>query len=133
MEGGTMRGSQWLFLTGSVVISVLGASAAYAGGGGTIEGGTITFVGTLVEPTCGFAVTADLFNAQGRAGGTEQPNRRSCSGTASTPANASRTYSSSVVHLSNAEPDQVLRYFAGYVRAAQASAADPVLLTQTYD
>jgi hypothetical protein len=132
MEGGTMCGSRWLFLVGCLVVSVAGTSAATAGGSGTLGSGTITFVGALVEPTCSVSTAADVEGAFGHAG-EPQLRRRSCSATGSATADASRTYSSSVVHLSDSEPDQVLRYFAGYVRAGQAVGADPVLVTQTYD
>lgn len=128
-----MCGRKWVLLIGCFVVSVFGASAVKAGGGGTIEGGTITFVGMLVEPTCNISTASDLLSPVASAAGMRQSYRRSCSGTAQAPVNASRTYSTSVVHLSSAESDQVLRYFAGYVRSAQSSTADPVLVTQTYE
>lgn len=132
-----MRGLRWLFLSGYVVVSALGPSAAKAGGSGTAEGGTITFVGALVEPTCNVSSAgssaADLLNAEARLAGAQQAYRRSCSGGGSIPADASRTYSSSLVQLSSAESDQVLRYFANYVHAGQASSADAVLMIQTYE
>jgi type 1 fimbria pilin len=129
-----MRGPRWAFLIGCFVVSVFGTSAVKAGGGGTIEGGTISFVGSLVEPTCNLSTAPDLLSPVASAAGMRQSYRRSCSGgTTEVPVNASRTYSASVVHLSSAESDQVLRYFASYVRAAQPRSADPVLVTQTYE
>ncbi|GLQ49040.1 hypothetical protein ACFFJT_02370 [Dyella flava] len=133
-----MRGRRWWVLVGCFFVAVLGASVAKAGGsvkaeGGSIKGGTITFVGALVEPTCNISAAADLLSTVNRAARAQQPYQQSCSGTASAPVNASRTYSASVEHLSSTEPDQVLRYFASYVRATQSSGADPVLVTQTYE
>ncbi|RDS79394.1 hypothetical protein DWU98_17680 [Dyella monticola] len=122
-----MHGRRWLVL-GCFVVSALGASAARAGGGGTFEGGTITFVGALVAPTCNLSVVPDVVSTM-----AQQSRQRNCSGTSSASANASGTYTSSVVHLSSSESDQVLRYFASYVRAAQPNNADPVLVTQTYE
>ncbi|RUL64447.1 hypothetical protein EKH79_10480 [Dyella dinghuensis] len=99
-----------------------------------MEGGTISFMGSLVEPTCNLSTAPDLLSQAASVEGARQSYRRSCSGgTTRTTVDASRTYSTSVVHLSSIESDQVLRYFAGYVRAAQSSTADPVLVTQTYE
>jgi hypothetical protein len=99
-----------------------------------MEGGTISFMGSLVEPTCDLSNSPDLLSPVASVAGTRQSYRRSCSGgTTQATVNVSRTYSTSVVHLSIAESDQVLRYFAGYVRDAQSSTADPVLVTQTYE
>lgn len=128
-----MRGPRWLVLVGCFFVSILGASAVKAGGGAKIEGGTIAFAGAIVEPTCNISVAPDVLSAVTRAAVTQQSYKRTCSGTIPAPVNASRIYSTSVVHLSNSEPDQVLKYFAGYVRAAQSSSADPVLMTQTYE
>jgi hypothetical protein len=133
-EGGDMRGRKWILLVGCFAVSIVGASAVKAGGGGSIESGTISFVGSLVEPTCDISSAQDLIGPVANAAQTRQSYRRSCSGgTSESPVNASRTYSTSVVHLSSSESDQVLRYFAGYVRSAQSSTADPVLVTQTYE
>lgn len=131
-----MRAQRWLVLVGCVMVSVLGASAAKAGGSGKIAGGTITFVGALVEPTCNISSVPDLLDevtGAAQAQQPHQPHQRSCSGRATTSVSAARTYSSSVEHLSGAEPDQVLRYFASYVRAGGSTGADPVLVTQTYE
>jgi hypothetical protein len=129
-----MRIRRLLVLASCFLVSVLGASAVKAGGAGTAASGTIAFVGALVEPTCATSAASDLLDAAIRpAAGSVQSYRRRCSGPASAPAHAARTYHASVAHLSRAEPDQVLRYFAGYVRAARPGGADPVLLTQTYE
>lgn len=128
-----MRGPRWLVLTGCLLISVFGASAAKAGGGGNIEGGTITFVGAIVEPTCSIAAEPEALGAATGTTGLHSSLQRVCSGPAGVAVNAARIYDVGVEHLSSAEPDQVLRYFAGYVRAAQPGNADPVLVTQTYE
>jgi hypothetical protein len=133
MEGSSMRSPRSLVLVSCFLVSVLGASAAKAGGGGTVDGGTIRFSGAVVEPTCSIATQS----IPGLTAGTVQVRQslqQSCGGSATAGATASTspTYQVDVVHLSGTEPDQVLRYFAGYVRAAQAS-ADPELVTQTYN
>lgn len=129
-----MRGARWLVLASCSIAMMFASSAVRAGGGGTIEGGTITFVGALVAPTCNISAAQDLVSVARGAAGSSQSRQRACVSTAAAPANANaQIYSTSVVHLSSAEPDQVLRYFANYVRAAQSSSADPVLVTHTYE
>lgn len=131
-----MRGIRLVVLVGCFMVSALGASAAEAGGSGKAEGsGTIAFVGAIVEPTCNISAAPDLVGAVTGASAVGAPlsRQRNCSGSVSAQVTASPIYSASVVHLSDSEPDQVLRYFAGYVRATQSSNADPVLLTQTYE
>lgn len=123
-----MRGMRLFVLTGCSAMMIFASFAARAGGGGTI-----TFVGALVAPTCSFSAAQDLPDASTGSSGTQQSRQRSCSGAKSVSINASRTYNTSVVHLSNSENDQVLRYFASYVRAEQSGNADPVLVTQTYE
>jgi hypothetical protein len=126
-----MRGRWWV-LSSCLLVSVLGASAVKAGGGGTIDG-TITFVGAVVEPTCSIGAEQDVVSVVASAAATQQSHQRSCAGANPTSAQVSRIYNVGVVHLSNAESDQVLRYFANYVRAAKSGSADPVLVTQTYE
>jgi len=129
-----MRGMRLFVLASCSVAMMLVPFAARAGGGGTIEGGTITFVGAVVEPTCSVAATlADLDLVVGAA--QAHPSmQRNCSDVAATSAATNaRPYDVNVVHLSTSESDQVLRYFASYVRTAQPASADPVLVTQTYE
>ncbi|WP_233840797.1 hypothetical protein [Dyella sp. 2HG41-7] len=130
-----MRAQRWLVLTSCSVAMLFASSAVRASGGGNIEGGTITFVGAVVEPTCSAVVTPSEMNQVFNAAQTHRPIERNClePTTAGVVTDAYRPYDIEVVHLSNAEPDHVLRYFAGYVRAAQPGSADPVLMTQTYD
>lgn len=130
-----MHSQRWLVLAGCSLAMLFASSAVRAGGGGTVAGGTISFVGAIVEPTCSAALTPDEINQAAGAASMPQPMQRSCS----TPSNAGvvsdayRPYDVNVVHLSNAERDQVLRYFANYVRAAQPGTSAPVLMTQTYE
>jgi hypothetical protein len=126
-----MRG-RWLVVSSCLMISVLGASAAKAGGGGNIDG-TITFVGEVVEPTCSIGAEAAMASTVASVSVAPQSQQRSCTGVNPAAVQASRIYRVGVAHLSNAESDQVLRYFANYVRAAKSSNADPVLVTQTYE
>lgn len=132
-----MRGARWLVLVGCSVAMVFAAPVVRAGGGGTIEGGTITFVGAVVEPTCSVVGTAGDLNLVVSAAQTRPSLQRSCSNAATTAAtasaNVSRPYEVDVVRLSGSESDRVLNYFANYVRAAQPGSANPVLVTQTYE
>jgi len=105
-------------------------SVARAGGGGTVDSGTIRFAGAVVEPTCSIASMQGVLNVASST--TVQQNCAGQAATTDATSSASRPYEVNVVHLSGSESDQVLRYFAGYVRAAQAS-ADPMLVTQTYE
>lgn len=132
-----MRGARWLVLATCSVAMVFGSPAARAGGGGTIEGGTITFVGAVVEPTCSAGTTSGDLSLVVSAAQAHPSLQQSCSGASPTVATAnatvSRPYEVDVVHLSASESDHVLNYFANYVRAAQPASADPMLVTQTYE
>ncbi|MFK2893451.1 hypothetical protein [Dyella flagellata] len=124
-----------LVLVGCCVAMALGSSAAKAGGGGSIEGGTITFTGAVVEPTCSVAAMPADMNLVVSAAQVHQSLQRSCSDTsaAAAVASASRPYLVDVASLSGTQSDRVLQYFANYVRAAQPESANPVLVTQTYE
>jgi hypothetical protein len=128
-----MRVPRSLVLVSCFLVSVMGVSAAKAGGTGTVDSGTIRFTGAVVEPTCSVA-TQSIVDLAANTSQIHPSLQQSCAGSAAAGAVASSspTYTVGVVHLSGSESDQVLRYFAGYVRAAQAS-ADPELVTQTYD
>lgn len=127
-----MRGARWLVLASCSMAMLFASSAVQAGGGGTVGGGTITFVGALVAPTCNIPSAQDLGAITGSAGNL-QLRQRTCVGAVPASANAAQIYNTSVVHLSNSESDQVLRYFANYVRTAQPTSADPILVTRTYE
>lgn len=134
VEGSAMRNRQWLIWVGCFLVSALGMSTAKAGGGGTVDSGTIRFAGAVVEPTCSVAAMQSVVNLAASTAQMHQSLQQNCSEPATTGAttSSSRPYEVYVAHLSGSEPDQVLRYFAGYVRASQAT-ADPVLVTQTYE
>ena len=82
----------------------------------------IVFSGAIVEPTCGIAVSQRT---------TAAPQRLTC--TASNQASANPIYVLTRRRLSGQESDHVLDYFDAYVKAGRSDAADPTLLTQTYD
>jgi type 1 fimbria pilin len=131
-----MRVQRWAVFAGCLLISVLGTSVARAGGGGTVEGGTISFVGAVVAPTCSIAANPESLGAIiGNAGlhSTLQQNCYGTAGAAQSVPDPSRIYAVDVEHLSSAEPDHVLNYFANYVRAEQTGSADPVLVTQSFE
>jgi hypothetical protein len=127
-----MRGQRWFALVSCSVAMMVASTAVRAGGGGTVDSGTITFSGAVVEPTC-----SAVAGIRGTviAATQAQPFQASCSAPASTGdvTQEYRPYQVDVVHLSGAESDRVLSYFANYVRAAQPGSADPMLVTQTYD
>jgi type 1 fimbria pilin len=103
-------------------------AAAYEG---AIASGRITFIGAIVEPTCG--VTAEsAITLIARAAAQNAPQQIACTGPNATVA-APQIFAVNVVHLTDAEPDRVLKYFNDYVKASQAGTQSPVLVTQTYE
>jgi len=130
-----MRAQRWIVLASCSVAMLFASSAVRAGGGGNVESGTISFVGAVVEQTCSAVAVPDEMDQFVSAAQAHPSIQRSCSAPSTTgvATDTYRPYDVAVVHLSRAEPDQVLRYFANYVRAARPGAADPVLLTQTYE
>ncbi|GLQ99492.1 hypothetical protein [Dyella mobilis] len=109
-----------------------------AGGGGSIEGGgTISFIGAVVAPTCSVATDQQSLSALIGTSGLHPSQSFNCSnpaaGAEASTADPSRIYAVDVDHLTRSEPDQVLNYFASYVRAAQTGPADPVLVTQSFE
>jgi type 1 fimbria pilin len=128
-----MRSQRWLVVGGC--LALWGSSAVQAAGGGTLEGGTISVMGAVVAPTCSIAANLGSLSAVISASERNPSQQENCTravGTAASAPDPSRIYEVNVDHLSASEPDQVLNYFAGYVRAAQPS-ADPVLLTQSFE
>lgn len=128
-----MRGMRLFVLAGCFVGMALCASAVKAGGE-AISGGTIAFVGSVVESTCD--VNAE--NTVGliaTAAVQVSPQHYACAtaGVDASLAAAPQRYVVSVIQLSDSTPDRVLKYFNDYVRASQGSTANPVLVTQTYE
>ena len=113
-EGAYMKG--WIRRT-CVVCAValgLGASLAHA------DGGTITFVGAIVAPTC---TTADV------EASTPKASRGGCGEAAGHAATHTSVYRQELVALEGDTVDnRLLAYFAGY-----AGREDTRLLTRTYD
>ena len=101
---------------------------AAASGSSTASGGRIAFTGAIVEPTCGVAAEGPQVSSAKQT----QPYRTSCT-TPNGRAVASRIYVMTVVRLSGAAPDRVLKYFDNYVKAIGRDAKDPVLVTQIYE
>ena len=131
-----MRGARWLVLASCSIAMMFASSAVRAEGGGTVESGTISFIGAVGEPTCSIAADPVSLSAVITASGSRLSLPRNCLrqvGASPNAADASRIYQVDVEHLSVAEPDRVLNYFASYVRAAQTGTADPVLVTQNFE
>lgn len=113
-------------LAGCLCAMLFGVSTAQA------ASGRITFSGAIVEPTCGMnAQSAATLMADASAQGVSHP--VTCGGSNAVAGTAdAQAYTVTVARLSDAEPDHVLRYFSDYVRASQANAPNPALVTQTY-
>jgi type 1 fimbria pilin len=138
MEGGDMRGRRWLVLAVCLFGAVPGSAAVKAAGSRAVEaeGGTITFIGAVLEPTCAISATNAAAVIDGASTTPGPQHSYACTGSASistADVAASRRYALTVTHLTDAEADPVLKYFDGYVRASSAEAPNPVLLTQVYE
>jgi hypothetical protein len=113
-EGAFMKG--WIRKTWMVCAAALalGAPLAYA------DGGTITFVGAIVTPTC---TTADV------EASSPAVSRGGCGATVGEATAHSSVYRQQLVTLeSTATNDRLLAYFVGY-----AGHDDTRLLTRIYD
>lgn len=129
-ERGDTQGLCPLVLLGCSVVMMLASSAATAG-----DGGVIAFSGAVVEFTCSVAIVPEGMGLVATADSPHTSLRQYC-GEPATGGAARGAYwpcHVDVVHLSGAEPDRVLRYFANYVRSALHDSAHPVLVTQTYE
>jgi hypothetical protein len=104
-----------------------------AAASGSIEasGGRITFTGAIVEPTCG--VSTEHIATMVANSSTQNLSRRIACTVANALTSAAPIYAVTVVKLTGSEPDRVLQYFNKYVKASQANASGPVLVTQTYE
>jgi hypothetical protein len=121
----------WVWVS-VAVIGVLGIPrTVVAGESVSVQAGRITFTGAIAEPTCGVNIKrVATWGAAASVSSLSHP--ETCGGSGAAIA-ASQIYTVSVTHLSYAEPDRVLRYFSDYVRAGQANAPSPTLVTQTYE
>ncbi|MGC1549121.1 MAG: hypothetical protein WA777_11385 [Rhodanobacter sp.] len=128
-----MTRSRCVVLVGGFCAMVLSTSLAHAAGGGTIGGGTITFVGAILAPTCNIATVPDSLTAVAGEAVAPTSHRQICSGPGGDAANMARAYALNVVRLTSTESDPVLKYFDNYVKAGDPTAKDPVLVTQTYE
>lgn len=97
------------------------------------DGGTISFAGAIVAPTCSIAAGSSSLTATVGEALVNQPVRRACSEPGHPAADTARAYAVSVARLSSSESDRVLAYFDSYVKAGRPDADDPVLVTQTYE
>jgi type 1 fimbria pilin len=118
----------WLLMSATVVGMLCIPRGAAASGSIDASVGRITFTGAVVEPTCG-ASTGRIATWVAVASESGQPHLDACSKLDAV-ATTSQIYSVTVIHLSNAETDRVLRYFSDYVKANRE---DPVLITQAYE
>lgn len=123
------RGPQRFAWVGCLLIATLVAPGARAG-----SGGTITFVGAIVESTCSVATMPNDLIPEAGAGRKHQSFRQGCPSPAGAGATttALRPHSVRVVPLSTSEHDRVLKYFVDYVRADHPGSAGPMVVIQTY-
>lgn len=91
----------------------------------------ISFSGSVVESTCS-AVVEESMTVTGATPATGGETRQICA-TPGNAAAASRIYALTIMRLSSSVPDRALKYFDTYIKASRTDAADPVLLTQTYE
>lgn len=122
--------ASWLWMSIAVVGVLCIPRMSAASESTSAASGRITFTGAIVEPTCGVEVERVVTRAAASA--QSMPRTETCSGTNKNVA-ASQIYTVSVVRLSDAEPDRVLRYFSDYVRASRVDASSPTLIIQTYE
>lgn len=126
-----MKWSSSLLLLGVAAVGMLCIPRVAAAGGSTgVSGGRITFRGAIVEPTCSMATVS--VTTLVLATGQNRPHRVKCAGP-DTGFLAPPIYTLTVAPLSSSTADRVLKYFDTYVKASQPDAADPLLLTQTYE
>jgi len=89
----------------------------------------IVFTGAIVESSC--SITAVESTAAVLAPHTDT-HRLICA-PRNRAADAAPRYSLTNKQLSGSESDPVLKYFDAYIKALRPGAADPMLLTQTYE
>ena len=106
-------------------IGLLVATLSCLSFGVKAQTGTITFVGTIVAPTCQVSTDApsELPVHEGAAD-------QSCG---SQKDKSVRSYQLSTKPIQADSKDQVLRYFFNYVTSADNHAQQPVLMTLQYD
>ena len=126
-----MRGMRLFVLAGCFIATVLGSSVVSAGGE-TVGGGTISFVGAIVEPTCNVSAQTAAQWADGMAAQAHR-GQATCNGAGASSATAAspQVYDVTVVRLTDTEQDHVLKYFNDYVKSS--GTGSPVLLTQAYE
>jgi hypothetical protein len=120
-----------LLMSAAVVGMLCIPRVAAASGSIDASGGRITFTGAIVEPTCGVStehIATMIANAS-----TQNLSHRIACAVPNARTSAAPIYAVTVAQLTGSEPDRVLQYFNNYVKAAQANASGPVLVTQTYE
>jgi hypothetical protein len=121
-------------MTMSLIVVVAGClyAMAFIPAAVSAASGQIAFSGAIVEPTCN-APPVEVTMAAYAPGTETRARRLACGKLDHAAAGASQRYVLTTEHLSSSVSDRVLKYFDAYVKASQPHAADPVLLTQTYE
>ena len=117
-----------------IVVGMLCIPLAAAANEAGTESGRITFVGTVVEPTCSATIATMGAVASIPASPDARQHRLTCDA-AGMNAGFRGSYALTVVTLdeSTIGGDRVLEYFADYVNAAGNTEAKPMLVTQVFD
>jgi hypothetical protein len=127
-----MKWSVSSLLMGATVVGMLCIPrVAAASGSLDASGGRITFTGAIVEPTC--SVSTEHITTMIANPAIQNQSRRMVCTVPNALTSPAQIYAVTVVRLTGSEPDRVLQYFNNYVKAAQANASGPVLVTQTYE
>lgn len=92
----------------------------------------IVFSGAIIEPTCSIPAAESTRVGAAASGVESQARRLACAKLSHAAVGTVQVYALTAVRLSSAVSDGVLKYFDAYVKASRPDAADPVLLTQTY-
>ncbi|WP_445145576.1 hypothetical protein [Dyella sp. Tek66A03] len=118
----------WIRRTWLVCVVALaqGVPAAYA------SGGTITFVGAIMAPTC--STTDARIEGVANASASHASNSRFVCEDRNTTFDPAQSFTLNVttIQASGMADDRVLSYFAGYAKAAGSDEAAVKLVTQTF-
>jgi hypothetical protein len=124
-----MKGRIRWTCVGFAVALALGAPSAYA------EGGTITFSGAVVTPTCAADSGRVIALSSGQRNVASSQQRFGCGGSSDASPTSTQSYELSVEPLeaSALSSDRLISYFANYVRASAQEDIHMQLVTQAYE
>jgi type 1 fimbria pilin len=114
---------------GCVVALALGVPLAHA------DGGTITFSGAVVEPTCAISGERIAMIASVKLSGDLSRRQVDCGRSSAGAVSAAQSYTLSVEPLESSalSSDRLVAYFTSYVRASTREDPRMQLVTQAYE